>query len=79
MTLEILAEETSAFWDVGTGTRWHFACGAQSAKKIYLQTEVMTQLLKIIHRPCCEKEKCINPWMKEASKNKLTKPAKVRA
>ena len=44
-------------------TSWHLACSVQNAKTIqyngktqqqYVFPEVMTQLLKIIHRPCCE-------------------------
>lgn len=38
-------------------TRWHSVCVAQRAKKEIQQqclfSEIMTQLLKIIHRPCC--------------------------
>lgn len=43
--------------------RWHLACGAENAKKhiVNLKTqqqcilpEIITQLFKIIHKPCCE-------------------------
>lgn len=38
------------------GTRWHSACGAQNAKKINLKySTARSQLLKIFHRPCCER------------------------
>ena len=44
------------------GTKWHSACGAKSTKNTFkktLKTNVsfqkhMTQLRKIIHKPCCE-------------------------
>lgn len=36
--------------------RLHYASGAQSANKTHLKnsTEVMTPLLKIVHKRCCE-------------------------